>query len=92
MATFLCFQGFFTSEGALSVTPFSIGNSSAVQSTTDNACPTIGLLDLFNLTTCEVSSIQGPDLGTARFGMAQTHNSLQSDSSFLQNDWETKMN
>ena len=89
VAAFLCFQGTFTGGSDLSVTPWSIGNSSAVQSTINNACPMTGLLGLLNPTACEVSSILGPDLGIGGFGMAQTHNSFEGDSSFLQNDWAT---
>jgi hypothetical protein len=73
-STFLCFLGQLTG-GDLTGATWSIGNSSAFDSTIQAACPCNGVLNciLANI-ACYVSNILDKALGTAGFGMAQTHN------------------
>lgn len=73
-STFLCFLGQLTGGDLIGAT-WSIGNSSNVDSTIQAACPCNGVLDciLANI-VCYVSNILDKALGTAGFGMAQTHN------------------
>jgi hypothetical protein len=76
-ATFLCFLGQLTGGDLIGAT-WSIGNSSAFDSMIKAACPCIPLLGctLTNL-LCYISNILDKALGTAGFGMAQTHNSVR---------------
>jgi Peroxidase, family 2 len=88
LASFLCFMGLFTG-GGLGAVPFSIGNSTAVQNTITNACPISGLLGNLLSPLCIVQNFLNQLLGAPGFGLAQTHNAFEGDSSFLQPDWET---
>jgi hypothetical protein len=88
MASVLCFNGLSTGGGLAAVT-FSLGNSTAVQSTITNACPTSGLLGLLLSPLCILQNFLNQALGVPGFGMGQTHNAFEGDSSFLQPDWET---
>jgi hypothetical protein len=77
-AAFLCFLGQLIGGDLIGAT-WSIGNSSAFDSSIEAACPCNGLLGciLANL-VCYTSNILDKVLGTAGFGMAQTHNSVRS--------------
>lgn len=88
VASFLCFTGLLTS-GGLDATTFSLGNSTAVQNTITNACPTSGILGNLLTPLCILQSFLNQALGVPGFGLAQTHNAFEADSSFLQPDWET---
>lgn len=73
-ATFLCFLGQITGGDLVGAT-WSIGNSSAFDSSIESACPCSGLLGcLVTNLACYISNILDKALGTAGFGMAQTHN------------------
>lgn len=88
-ATFLCFLGQLTGGDLVGAT-FSIGNSSAFDSTIQDNCPCSELLGCFiSSLTCAVSNILDKALGTAGFGMAQTHDSFEADSSIMSFDWTT---
>ena len=68
---------------------FSIGNSSAIDNTIKAACPLGNLLDTITGLTCDETALLDNVLGTSGNGLAQTHNTFEGDSSFLQPDWET---
>lgn len=87
-ATYLCFTGQLTGGDLVGLT-WSIGNSSAFDSSVKSSCSSSGLLGIvFNL-GCGLSKVLGRMLGTPGFGMAQTHNSFEADSSVLNADWGT---
>lgn len=76
-ATFLCFLGQLTGGDLVGAT-WSIGNSSVFDSSIKAACPCSGLLGcVLANTLCYTSNILDKALGTAGFGMAQTHNSVR---------------
>jgi Peroxidase, family 2 len=86
---FLCFLGQLTGGDLVGAT-WSIGNSSAFDSTVQSACPCTGILGcLVSSLTCTLSNILDKALGTAGFGMAQTHNSFEADSSIMSFDYTT---
>ena len=88
-ATFLCFLGQLTGGDLIGAT-WSIGNSSAFDSTINNACPCDGLLGcLLAPLICFISNILDKALGTAGFGMGQTHSCFEGDSSIMSPDWMT---
>ena len=88
-ATFLCFLAQLTGGDLVGAT-WSIGNSSSFDSTIQAACPCTGLLScLIAPLTCYASNILDKALGTAGFGMAQTHDSFEADSSIMTPDYTT---
>jgi Peroxidase, family 2 len=92
LAALLCFQGQFNGGDLLGL-QFSIGNSSAVDATIRSSCAGAfrPLGGIFNVLSCTVSPFLNRLLGTPGFGMAQTHNSFEGDSSFFKTDWGTTM-
>lgn len=89
-AGFLCLTGQITGGDVLSATPFSLGNSSTFDDTVKQVCVVqTGLLGVIQSIVCKLSSFLNKALGTSSFGMAQTHNSFEGDSSFLSYDWGT---
>ena len=87
-AFFLCFLGNFFGGSILFVDGFSIGNSSQWDKTvTANCGPSKGILGLITGLICNLSNILSSAFGTAEYGMAQTHNDFEGDSSLLAYDW-----
>lgn len=87
-ATLLCFLGQFTGGDLLGLY-WSIGNSSSFDSTIQSTCTSGSLLGLLTNLLCGISTALDRLFGTGGFGLAQTHNSFEADSSFLQPDWGT---
>lgn len=76
-AAFLCFLGQLTGGDLIGAT-WSIGNSSTFDSSIQAACPCSGFLGcVLASLVCYISNILDKALGTAGFGMAQTHNSVR---------------
>jgi hypothetical protein len=88
VASSVCSMAVLTG-GGLGATTFSPGNSTAVQNTMTNAGPTSGILGHLLTPRCIVQNFLNQALGVPVFGLAQTHNVLEADSSCLQPGWET---
>lgn len=88
LAGILCLFGQLFGGDILGADPWSLGNSSTFDSTVSSVCVTLpGLPGIIQGIICNLSSFLDNALGTSGYGMAQTHNSFEGDSSFLSFDW-----